>query len=59
MNDKFKNNIKIIFEYNNRKFTSEIAPYEKISVLEPLSKRLIFNLKKEEKPKQEILIKIQ
>ena len=54
MNDKFKNNIKIIFEYNNRKFTSEIAPYEKISVLEPLSKRLIFNLKKEEKPKQEI-----
>ena len=45
MDDKFKNNIKIIFEYKNRNFTSEIAPYEKISSLEPLAKRLIFNLK--------------
>ena len=54
MDDKFKNNIKIIFEYKNRNFTSEIAPYEKISSLEPLAKRLIFNLKKGDKTKEEI-----
>ena len=54
MDDKFKNNIKIIFEYKNRTFSSEIAPYEKIASLESLAKKTIFNLKKGDKTKEEI-----